>query len=202
MCFAGAGRVSNLGAPSKSSRCAAGLARRFPAALQPVRSSGSYLFERGVELYEQIPTILLKGRRDGVDHQLLELLVPNALPKFVGERNEQLFEGRFHRRPARVREAHARERCRNPVFEKQALPRGLVVGARGLELSGMQDLAGIMQHDADANELGVVRNPKIRESGQQQLPRFADQGNVAEQPRRRTQTFEQRSSRSNGLWIG
>jgi hypothetical protein len=66
-----------------------------------------------------------------------------------------------------------------------------VHGARGIEPSRMQDLPGIMQHDADANEVGVERHPQIRKSSQHQLTRFADERNVPKQPWQRTQPLEE-----------
>ena len=72
---------------------------------------------------EGLPRVALRLTLDRVSDAALEVIVACALPQFVGERDEQIFDkNNIGCVPPSVRDAESRERCRDTVSQYNRSP--------------------------------------------------------------------------------
>ena len=88
-----------------------------------------------------------------------------ALPEFVRERDEQLLELDVHLGPPGVREAAPRDAGVYTVLDQEPLAVWLVLRPRTVQLPRVEDLAGVVDGDAEPDEAHVNRDahaPEVR----------------------------------------
>jgi hypothetical protein len=62
--------------------------------------------------------------------------------------------------------------------QQKLLTSGLVLHATTMKLVGMQDLASVMEHDGDADEIRIVRYAQAPKLRQKQIGSLADQAHM------------------------
>ena len=147
--------------------------------LVPRRGNG---FEAFVEVGEQAPERASRARGGLFDDPLLELGLALSFPELVGERDEAFFEGHLVLVPARVRDAAAGDSRLDTGVEEEALAGGLVLVPRALELVGVEDLPGVVNDHAQANEVCVDGDVPRRQGLEDELRGFADEDGVLHEP--------------------
>jgi hypothetical protein len=86
------------------------------------------------------------------------------------------------------------------VPEQKILSTRLVLATRPVELSRNEDLSGVMQHDTHANQRSVDREVEGAGQLKQAFARLADELDVPQETRWRTQSLEQKLGVVDGCW--
>ena len=126
-----------------------------------------------------------------VDDELLEVWLANAFPELVRKGDQSLLQRHVEIAPTSMRDANSGDLRRHAARHQQRLARRLVIAAGTIELARVLDLADIVQDDANADELAVDGHIARLDRGEDQLGGLADELDVPDESRRRTQLQKQ-----------